>query len=137
MFILFYGWVIIGAVLLTVSVQGRLTVPAEQVSRWRVLGLVAAAGPGLAPFLAWLTGSLGASWPFPIIAIGYVLAFAILAIGVQGWLGDGASRSLRRVGYLALLVLGALPSWVLLVLTPATLLAGASLVEPRAAAATV
>jgi hypothetical protein len=131
-----YGCLVGGIVLLVAELRGRLTVPAGQLGRWRLLGVVAAAVPGIGPLLAWITGSLGVSWPFPLVAIAYVVAFAVLALGVAGWTSSGSSRVLRRIGYLGLLVLGALPSFVLLLLAPAILLAGATLVEPRGLANT-
>lgn len=133
---LLYGCLVLGAVLLVADIAGRLHGPPERIRWWRAIGLLAAAGPGLAPMLGWLTGGLSVSWPFPLIAAAYFAAFALLTAGVLGVRGQSGSAGLRRVGYLGLLVLGAIPSWVLLFLAPAILLAGVSLIEPRQVAAT-
>lgn len=131
MIFVFYGCLILGAALLVADLRGSFTVRADQVRAWHAIGVAAAAAPGLGPLLGWMTGSLGASWPFPLIAGACVLAFALLAVGLGPWLARGRSRLVRRAGYVGLLVLGALPSFVLLLFAPAILLAGAALVAPR------
>ncbi|HKY89102.1 MAG TPA: hypothetical protein VJ141_03915, partial [Candidatus Limnocylindrales bacterium] len=65
-------------------------------------------------------------------ASGYFLAFLVFAAGVVDWRDRRrASIWLRRAGYLGLLALAAIPSWVLLVLTPLVFVAGAGLVRAR------
>jgi hypothetical protein len=132
---LFYVCLVLGAVLLVADLAGRFTGPPERVRLWRAIGVLAAAGPGLGPMLGWLTGRLSVSWPYPLVAAAYFAAFVILATGVMGWRGRSASARLRRVGYLGLLVLGALPSWVLLFLAPAIAVAGVSLIQSPGAPA--
>lgn len=83
------------------------------------------------PLLAWLVGSLGpVSWPYPLIAFTYLALFLAFAVGGLGWLGANVSLWLRRAGYLGLLLLAALPSWVLLFLTPLVAIAGLGLGRP-------
>lgn len=94
---------------------------------WRAIGVIAAAGPGLAPILAVVTNRLTyEGLTFPAVAVAYLLAFLIFVTGVTGRAGE-ASLVLRRVGYAGLLVLGAIPSFVLLALTPLIFIAGAGL----------
>lgn len=133
MIFVLYACLIAGAAVLLADIRGSFTVRSDQAGAWHRVGLVAAAAPGIGPLLGWITGSLSVSWPFPLIAIGYLLAFALLAIGLGPWAGPSAARFLRRAGYIGLLVLGALPSFVLLLFAPAILLAGAALVEARPA----
>jgi len=130
--LLFYALVLGGAALLVLDVTGHLGVPPGRVWPWRRVALVAAGGPGLAPLLVWLTDRLGVGWPYPAVASGYFLAFLIFAAGVVDWRDRRrASIWLRRAGYLGLLALAAIPSWVLLVLTPLVFVAGAGLVRAR------
>ncbi len=131
---LLYACLVLGAVLLVADIAGRFNGPPERVRWWRAIGLLAAAGPGLAPLLGWLGGS-SVSWPYPLIAAAYFAAFVLLTAGVLGWRGRSASAALRRAGYLGLLVLGTLPGWALLFLTPAIALAGVALIQPRRAPA--
>jgi hypothetical protein len=126
-----YSCLILGAGLLLASFAGRLTFHSERIRGVRALGLVAAAGPGLAPLGFWLANPTAVGWPFPVVAISYLAAFLVLAGGVVGPLSDRRQAGLRRLGYLGLLVLGALPSFVLLLLAPAVLLASLTLVEAR------
>jgi hypothetical protein len=130
----FYGLLAGGAVLLALDLVGRLTVR-SRVGLWRAIGLIAAAGPGLAPILAVVTNRLTYSGLiFPAVAVAYLLAFLVFVAGVSGRAG-GTSLVLRRVGYAGLLLLGALPSFVLLALTPLIFIAGAGLVRGRGAVA--
>jgi hypothetical protein len=130
MIFVFYACLAVGVVLLVEDVRGRFTASPERVRWWARIGIAAAAGPGLAPLLAWLTGRLEVTWPYPLIALGYLFSFLVFAVGVLGLAGDNASAPLRRAGYLGLLALAALPSFVLLVLTPLVALAGVGLARP-------
>lgn len=122
----FYAFLLVGLGLLAADLAGVLRVSARRLRWWRWIGLAAAAGPGLAPALAAATGRLVWSWPFPLIAFGYGLAFAVFALGILlPQVGPG--RLLRRSGYIGLLLLAALPSWVLIVLTPLVAIAGVGL----------
>jgi hypothetical protein len=133
MFFLFYGLVAVGVVLLLSDLAGRLTVEPHRARVVRWIAIAAAAGPGLAPLLAWLTGRLEASWPFPVIAVGYALAFVAFGAGVLGLPNAAVATKLRRAGYLSMLALAALPSMVLLLLTPLVALAGIGLARPEPA----
>ncbi len=132
MIFVFYALVLGGAVLLVLDVTGHLGAPPGRVWPWRRVGLVAAGGPGLAPLLLWITDRLAVSWPYPAVAGGYFLAFLVFAAGVVDWKDRRpASIWLRRAGYLGLLALAAIPSWVLLLLSPLVFGAGAGLVRAR------
>ena len=130
MIFVFYACLAVGVVLFVEDLRGRFTASPERVRWWGRIGIAAAAGPGLAPLLAWLTGRLEVTWPYPLIAFGYLVFFLVFVAGVLGLAGDHASAPLRRVGYLGLLALAALPSFVLLVLTPLVALAGVALARP-------
>lgn len=132
-----YGCLILGAGLLLASGTGRLTADPGRVRGLRALGLVAASGPGLGPLVLWVANPTAVVWPYPVIAIAYVAMFVMLAVGVLSPLADAPRTRLRRVGYVGMLLLGALPSFVLLLLAPAILLAGLTLIEPRATATAV
>jgi hypothetical protein len=130
MIFVFYACLAVGAVLLVEDVRGRFTASPERVRWWARIGIVAAAGPGLAPLLAWLTGRLEVTWPYPLIALGDLVFFLVFVAGVLGLAGGHGSAPLRRAGYLGLLAVAALPSFVLLVLTPLVALAGVALARP-------
>jgi hypothetical protein len=114
---LFYGFLLIGLLLLVADLSGRLIVSRERVLWWRWIGLAAAAGPGVAPLLYGAT----------VVGVADLACFAAIAAGVLGLAPATAAPWLRRVGYLGLLVIGALPSWALIVLTPFVALAGLAL----------
>ena len=125
-----YAFVLVGLALLIADVLGALRASPARARWWRIIGLVAAAGPGLAPILAWLTGRLVfEGWLFPAVSVAYLLAFVAFATGVWERLG-GASILVRRVAYGLLLALSAIPSWILLVLTPLVAIGGLALVRP-------
>jgi hypothetical protein len=54
----FYTFIVGGAALLAIDIAGRLTVR-SRVGLWRTIGVIAAAGPGLAPILSIVTNRLG------------------------------------------------------------------------------
>ena len=132
MILVFYGFLVIGLGLLILDVTGRLVVAPERARWWRWVGLAAAAGPGLGPLIAWITGQLIVSWPFPLIAFGYVSLFLAFATGALDLAGTRTSVGLRRVAYAGLLLLAALPSFVLLMLTPLVALPGLGLTRSGA-----
>jgi len=121
MFLVYYAFLVVGLVLLLADLTGRLRVLPPRVRWWRWLGVAAAAGPGIAPILYWWIYGMS-----PLIAVAYLLAFGVFALGA---LLPHRPRSalLRRGGYVALLLLAALPSWVLIVLTPFVAIAGIGL----------
>lgn len=133
MIVVFYACLAIGVAFLVQDLRGRFTASPDRV-RWGAwIGIAAAAGPGLAPLLAWLTGLLDVTWPYPLVALGDLLFLLVFTAGVLGHAGDHASVPLRRAGYLGLLALGALPSFVLLLLAPFVALAGVALARPAIA----
>jgi hypothetical protein len=125
-----YAFVLVGLALLVGDVLGLLRASTARTRWWRIIGLVAAAGPGLAPIIAWLTGRLASEgWVFPAVSAGYLLSYLLWVAGVAGRLG-AASVLARRTAYAVILALASIPSWVLLVLTPLVAIAGLALVQP-------
>ena len=130
MFVVFYACLGLGAALLVADLAGRLVVAAPRLRLWQWVGIAAASAPGIAPLLAWQTGRLGdVIWPFPLIAFTYAGAFVVFVVGVLRLAPPAASSRLRRAAYLVILLVAALPSWVLLFLAPFVALAGAGLVQ--------
>lgn len=130
MIAVFYAFVVAGAAMLVLDLRGRLTVR-SRVGLWRTIGVIAAAAPGLTPILSVVTNRLGYDGLiFPVVSVGYLSAFALFAVGVLDW-NDRRRSSLllRRLGYVALLALSAIPSFVLLAFTPLIFIAGAGLVR--------
>jgi hypothetical protein len=128
-----YLFVLVGMALLYLDLGGRLVVPRKRLVWWRWIGIAAAAGPGLAPVLGWAVGTLVTSgwWPFGVIASAYLVSFLVFALGAIDLSDRARSVRLRRVGYLGLLLLSLLPSWVLVVLAPAVALAGIGLARAK------
>ena len=116
-----YGFLLIGLALLAADLSGRLVVSPKRVRSWRWIGLAAAAGPGIAPLLYGATG----------VGIADLACFASMAIGVLEASSPRRSAQLRRVGYVGLLVIGTLPSWALIFLTPFVALAGMALARSQ------
>ena len=119
---LFYGFLLIGLLLLVADLSGRLIVSRERLLWWRWIGLAAAAGPGVAPLLYGAT----------VVGVADLAFFAAIAAGVLGLAPATAARWLVRIGYLGLLIIGALPSWALIFLTPFVALAGLALAQAPA-----
>jgi hypothetical protein len=126
-----YGFLAVALGFLFLDVSGRLRVDQRRAWWWHRLGIVAAAGPGLGPIVSLVSGSLVAAWPFPMIAAAYLGLFLAYAAGVSGWPGGAAGLGLRRSAYLGLILLAALPSMVLLLLTPFVAIAGLGLARAR------
>ena len=126
MFWVFCACLLGGVVLLILDVRGRLVASPGRVRWSQRLGVAAAGAAGLAPALGWATGGLLVTWPFPVFALAYALAFATFAGGVFGLGGAAHATILGRGGYLGLLLLNAVPS-TLLILAPLLLVAGFAL----------
>jgi hypothetical protein len=121
----------VAVTLLLMDATGQMRFSAGAARRLRAVGIVAAAGPGLAPMAALLAGRLDVGWPFPLIAMAYLGLFLAWTAAVAGWLGGPrGGGGLRRTIYAALIFLAALPSTVLLVLTPFVAIAGLGLARP-------
>ncbi len=118
---LFYGFLLIGLLLLVADLSGRLLVSQERVRWWRWIGLAAAAGPGVAPLVYGAT----------VVGVADLACFAAMAAGVLGLAPPTVAPWFRRIGYGGLLVIGALPSWALISLTPFVALAGLALARAR------
>jgi hypothetical protein len=114
---LFYGFLVLGLLLLVADMSGRLIVSRERVRWWRWIGLAAAAGPGIAPLLYGAT----------VVGAANLVCFAAIAAGVLGLASATAAPWFRRIGYVGLIAIGALPSWALIFLTPFVALAGLAL----------
>lgn len=95
----------------------------------RRVAVVAAAAPGTTPIIYFGTGGNGGAPALNALALAYLLSYVLFALGVMDLLPSQAAMFARRAGYAGLLVLGALPSWGLLMLTPFTALAGVGLVQ--------
>lgn len=131
MILLFYFFLAVAVTLVLMDATGQMRFDARRARRLRVVGLVAAAGPGLAPALALVTGRLDVGWPFPLIAVAYLGLFVAYVAAVAGWLSaGGGGAGLRRTIYTGLILLAALPSMVLLVLAPFVAIAGCALARP-------
>lgn len=125
---LFYAALLSGAGMLFADIAGRFRAEAPRVRWWRAIGGVAAAAVGLAPLILMIREPGAWSWPYPVFVAGYAAAGALYVLGLL----DAAGRRsvvARRAGYVALLLLGAVPSWVLIFLAPAIGLAGIGLVQ--------
>ena len=129
---LLYGALVVGALLLFRDMAGRSGATQMAVRFRRRVALVAAAGPGIAPIVYFGTGSNGGAPSLNPIAVGYLVAYLVFGLGLLELMPPEAARFARRTGYAGLLLLGALPSWGLLMLTPFIGLAGVGLVEPHA-----
>lgn len=130
MLLVYYAFLIVGLLLLLADLTGRLRVSPKRVRWWRWIAVAAAAGPGLAPLL-WCSIYHACGGPFPLIQSAYLVAFGAFAVGALVPYRP-ESVVLRRAGYVGLLLLAALPSWVLLVLTPFVALAGIGLAREAA-----
>jgi len=128
----FYGALLIGALLLVRDVVGRSRASHPVVRLRRRVAVVAAAGPGIAPIIYFGAGLNGVAGAFTVIGVGYLISYLVFALGLLDLIPPDAARFARRAGYAGLLLLGALPSWGLLYLTPFIGLAGVGLVEESA-----
>lgn len=133
MVLVFYFFLAVAVTLVLMDATGQMRFRRPTARRLRQIGIIAAAGPGLAPALALATGRLEVGWPFPLIAMAYLGLFVAYAAAVAGWLSaSGGGSGLRRTIYTALILLAALPSAVLLILTPFVAVAGCALARPLA-----
>ncbi len=128
---LLYGALLIGTWLLVRDIAGRSRASTALMRLRRRVAVVAAAGPGIAPIIYFSTGSSGAAAALSTLGLGYLLFYILFALGLLELMPPDAARFARRAGYAGLLLLGALPSWAFLSLTPFTGLAGVGLVEPN------
>ena len=128
-----YLFVLVGMTLLYADRSGKLLVPRKRLVWWRWIGIAAAAGPGLAPMLGWAVGTLVTSgwWPFGVVASAYLVSFLVFAVGAIDLSDSERGARLRQIGYVGLLLLSLLPSWVLVVLAPAVALAGIGLARAK------
>ena len=118
----------IGAGLLIADLMDRFVAPAERASVLRTIGLVSAGVVTIAPVLTLFTMTW--SWPFPLIAATYVGLYIAFVAGTVAFRGRWG-MTIQRLAYGGFLVIAALPSWMLLLLTPAVALAGVALVRQR------
>ena len=126
---LFYLALLIGVALLVADMLDRLRVD-ERRLRWRRgIAAIATLFVALQPAVFGLRTPDAVRFPFPLIAALYLVAGAVYLAGmVAGERSIGLW--LRRIGYGVLLALGALPSFLLLFLTPIIAMAGIGLARP-------
>jgi hypothetical protein len=122
--------VAIGSMALVADLTGRFVVSPQRLRWFQWIAVAAAAGPGLAPLVGYLTGRLLASDPFILVALAFLVAFVTFAIGVLRWRPEPGAVFLRRAGYVGLLLLAAIPS-LLILLAPAVWLSGIGLARAR------
>lgn len=127
----FYAAIALGVVLLVLDLRGRLRLPAGRARWWRIVGLAAAAGPGLGLTLALLTRRLEATGSTAsLVAFADTACFVALVVGALVRPEATGSTRLRRLAYGGLLAVGAMPSWVLLPLAAMLPFAAGALVRP-------
>jgi hypothetical protein len=131
-----YAALAIGLAMLAADVRGRFRAPPERLPALARSGVIGAAAIGVTPLLLLLSQlapsgaeGLGASWPLALFAVGYLALALAFTLGVLRRAGDPTSTRLRRVSYLGLLVIGTVPSSLLL-FAPFITLAGLGLARP-------
>jgi hypothetical protein len=117
MIVFFYGFWVIGVLLLVLDATGRFTISVVAARLLRLAGFAALSLPAVVPLLAVYTHSW--QWSgvtFPTIAHAYG---ALSFVYVTGVLVETrrTRRWLSRIAYIGLLVLAAIPSFVLLPIT--------------------
>ena len=133
MFYVFYGLIALGAAVLLADMGGYIVVAPERVRIFKIVGLIAATVVGLGPVFLML--SVTWSWPYPAVVVAYLVAYVAFVAGTLGLAGDRNSVRLQRAAYAGMLLLVAIPSFFLLYLVPAAVLASAALVRPDLRAA--
>lgn len=126
---LFYLALLVGVAFLVADMLDRLRVD-ERRLRWRRgIAAIATLFVALQPALFGLRMPDAVRFPFPLIAVLYLVGGLVYLAGMAGderlialWL--------RRIGYGMLLALGALPSFLLLFLAPVIAMAGIGLARP-------
>jgi hypothetical protein len=125
-----YVALLVGAALLAADLLDRLQVEERRLRWWRGIATLATLFVGLQPAIFGIRMPEAVGPPFGLIAGAYVAAAVLYLVGML--VAHGASAMwLRRVGYCVLLLLGALPSMLLLFLTPIIAMAGIGLARPR------
>lgn len=131
MIFVFYGAIALGASLLVLDLRGVLRVaPApfqgcRLIASLAVLLLAVASVATLAP-----VGPGGPSLLLTVAIATYLIGGGLYLTTLFVERGPRSDR-IRRLAYASLLVVGLIPSFVLLALAPATALAGLGLVRPR------
>lgn len=128
MIFIFYGLWFLGLVFLGVDLTGRFNTSIHAARALRVLGVVAVTVPAVVPLMAvygrwWMWSGL----TFPVIAHAYTALAVLYLVGL--FVGRAAlGRLLARCAYVGLLVLAAIPSFILLPIAGPTVgLAGLAL----------
>jgi hypothetical protein len=133
---IFYAFTVIGVVLLGCDLAGRLTADGRGLFVRRAVGISAAGVTAATPLLLWKTDAVEVDLGFTFFAYAYLAAFTVYLFGLLVFPRLAISRWISRLGYLALLALASLPSFVLIVLTAPAALAGLALTRPRGRDAT-
>lgn len=127
--VFFYAFTLIGIVLVTWSVRQQLLIRRPIGDLLRLVGLAAALASGLYPAYAWVSGTFIVAWPYPAVATTYLIGLGLILSGLSGIFGRETSIGVTRIGYGVLLAVNALPSFVLLPLSPLVATAGLVLVQ--------
>ena len=130
---IFYIFTAMGVALLALDLCGRLTADGRTLLVRRAVGIGAAAITAFAPLFLWKTGRIEVGPGFGFFAYAYLTAFAIYMFGLLVFPRLVISRWISRLGYLSLLALASLPSFVLIVLAAPAALAGFGLTRQSAA----
>jgi hypothetical protein len=128
----FYAFTVLGIVVLGLDIAGQLTADDSRLPLRKAVGIAAAAITGLTPLLLWKLGRIEVGPGFTVIAIAYLVALATYLAGLLLRPNSQVSRWVSRIGYVLLLAMASLPSFVLLVLAAPAALAGIALTRPRA-----
>lgn len=126
---IFYLALLIGVAFLAADVLDKLRVEPRRLRWWRGIAMIATLFVGLQPTLFALRAPDWVQFPFHLIAAVYLFAGLLHLVGMATG-EESAALWLRRIGYGLLLAVGALPSFLLLLLTPVIALAGIGLVRP-------
>jgi hypothetical protein len=130
-FVIYYVNIAIGVVLLALDIRGVLRARGTRLVFLRLAGVAAAGVASLTPFIWWHGGSpLPRGSVFPLIAYAYLVLYAVFTAGSLLSSGSRPTRWAQRLAYAGLLVLSAIPSFVLLPLSAPMAIAGAALVRP-------
>lgn len=128
---IFYAFSALGLALLALDIAGRLTAATRGLLVRKGVGIAAAVITGLTPLLLWKTGRIEVGPVFPFFAYAYVTALVVYLIGLLVRPDTAVSRWVSRIGYLLLLLLASLPSFVLIVLAAPASLAAFGLTRPK------
>lgn len=124
-----YLALLVGFGLLVSDLRGGLRIERHRLRWWKGIAALATLFVGLQPAVFGLRNPDSVAYPFPVIAAAYLGSALVYLAGIVA--GERSSGLwLRRIGYAILLVLGTLPSFLLLFLAPVIAVAGIGLARP-------